>query len=181
MIRRPPRSTLFPYTTLFRSVARRHVMVYGGDREVGTAHTPPGEAQARKRLRRGHLVHQVEIDVDERRPLREPVHHVRVPDLLEQGAGDHPAAAAPARSRADAPSPAACALPSSDHGIIARSFAPTRSMRWSFSRMRSAWNRFAPLRHSSIHSRAKLPLRISARISCISSRTSSVMMRGPRV
>src|SRR3712207_9115156 len=25
MIRRPPRSTLFPYTTLFRSVARRHV------------------------------------------------------------------------------------------------------------------------------------------------------------
>src|SRR2546426_4285804 len=24
MIRRPPRSTLFPYTTLFRSVARRH-------------------------------------------------------------------------------------------------------------------------------------------------------------
>src|SRR3712207_7875497 len=25
MIRRPPRSTLFPYTTLFRSVQRRHV------------------------------------------------------------------------------------------------------------------------------------------------------------
>src|SRR5436309_8390714 len=25
MIRRPPRSTLFPYTTLFRSRARRHV------------------------------------------------------------------------------------------------------------------------------------------------------------
>src|SRR2546430_9378266 len=24
MIRRPPRSTLFPYTTLFRSIARRH-------------------------------------------------------------------------------------------------------------------------------------------------------------
>src|SRR2546425_3320742 len=24
MIRRPPRSTLFPYTTLFRSVGRRH-------------------------------------------------------------------------------------------------------------------------------------------------------------
>src|SRR2546422_6108420 len=26
MIRRPPRSTLFPYTTLFRSLARRHEM-----------------------------------------------------------------------------------------------------------------------------------------------------------
>src|SRR3712207_9431586 len=25
MIRRPPRSTLFPYTTLFRSLVRRHV------------------------------------------------------------------------------------------------------------------------------------------------------------
>src|SRR3712207_7741509 len=27
MIRRPPRSTLFPYTTLFRSLARTHVEV----------------------------------------------------------------------------------------------------------------------------------------------------------
>src|SRR5256885_4014338 len=27
MIRRPPRSTLFPYTTLFRSRLRRHVVV----------------------------------------------------------------------------------------------------------------------------------------------------------
>src|SRR5438270_2580702 len=29
MIRRPPRSTLFPYTTLFRSPARRTVVVSG--------------------------------------------------------------------------------------------------------------------------------------------------------
>src|SRR2546427_3279607 len=28
MIRRPPRSTLFPYTTLFRSVCRSHFMGY---------------------------------------------------------------------------------------------------------------------------------------------------------
>src|SRR2546428_6100302 len=35
MIRRPPRSTLFPYTTLFRSVglrARRHRVANGGPR-----------------------------------------------------------------------------------------------------------------------------------------------------
>src|SRR5688572_32231065 len=34
MIRRPPRSTLFPYTTLFRSIGRRRVSVPGivGDR-----------------------------------------------------------------------------------------------------------------------------------------------------
>src|SRR5260221_5989907 len=29
MIRRPPRSTLFPYTTLFRSAARPHAVVEG--------------------------------------------------------------------------------------------------------------------------------------------------------
>src|SRR3712207_8715195 len=29
MIRRPPRSTLFPYTTLFRSFARRHIEAAG--------------------------------------------------------------------------------------------------------------------------------------------------------
>src|SRR5256885_16287676 len=29
MIRRPPRSTLFPYTTLFRSVAHRRLLVVG--------------------------------------------------------------------------------------------------------------------------------------------------------
>src|SRR5205809_5807623 len=31
MIRRPPRSTLFPYTTLFRSVARGHHVGAGGE------------------------------------------------------------------------------------------------------------------------------------------------------
>src|SRR5947199_7793860 len=31
MIRRPPRSTLFPYTTLFRSIAAPHGIVYSTD------------------------------------------------------------------------------------------------------------------------------------------------------
>src|SRR2546426_7864402 len=30
MIRRPPRSTLFPYTTLFRSLHRQHLSIYSG-------------------------------------------------------------------------------------------------------------------------------------------------------
>src|SRR5260221_5348607 len=30
MIRRPPRSTLFPYTTLFRSISLKNVIVIGG-------------------------------------------------------------------------------------------------------------------------------------------------------
>src|SRR5258707_5416126 len=38
MIRRPPRSTLFPYTTLFRSQRRRHI-----DR-AGRARAPRGRA-----------------------------------------------------------------------------------------------------------------------------------------
>src|SRR5260221_9099813 len=36
MIRRPPRSTLFPYTTLFRSVRRRRT--FGGAKWGGAAH-----------------------------------------------------------------------------------------------------------------------------------------------
>src|SRR2546427_6444178 len=34
MIRRPPRSTLFPYTTLFRSVEHEQPAAVGGDYEV---------------------------------------------------------------------------------------------------------------------------------------------------
>src|SRR2546430_8343734 len=34
MIRRPPRSTLFPYTTLFRSVDRDRLCARGQDREA---------------------------------------------------------------------------------------------------------------------------------------------------
>src|SRR5260370_32670130 len=37
MIRRPPRSTLFPYTTLFRSEAERTALVGGGDGAVSFA------------------------------------------------------------------------------------------------------------------------------------------------
>src|SRR5262245_64335629 len=35
MIRRPPRSTLFPYTTLFRSVVAPHLRRRGADRGIG--------------------------------------------------------------------------------------------------------------------------------------------------
>src|SRR2546425_7352540 len=52
MIRRPPRSTLFPYTTLFRSVLGHRV------REQPVAHRPrPGQRfVARRRL---HLEHEM--------------------------------------------------------------------------------------------------------------------------
>src|SRR5688572_31363848 len=63
MIRRPPRSTLFPYTTLFRSDASRDVQFIqtGGDPETFAAFvsgsidvanlTPPTDAQDRKSTR----------------------------------------------------------------------------------------------------------------------------------
>src|SRR5437867_9589297 len=40
MIRRPPRSTLFPYTTLFRSVSRRTA-----DAELGKQHDCPEQSR----------------------------------------------------------------------------------------------------------------------------------------
>src|SRR2546427_9325267 len=58
MIRRPPRSTLFPYTTLFRSVALRvPTMQLGGAikanpelaRDLGYRHSPVDEAHVRNR------------------------------------------------------------------------------------------------------------------------------------
>src|SRR5256885_4442607 len=71
MIRRPPRSTLFPYTTLFRSPGMRvgvevgvapppvgHVRVELGRGEVGVAEHLLNGAQDRKstRLNSSHLV-----------------------------------------------------------------------------------------------------------------------------
>src|SRR5436190_13382223 len=52
MIRRPPRSTLFPYTTLFRSSLRRH--------------RPPPDRR-RRRLPRHPVLHQLPADPRQRR------------------------------------------------------------------------------------------------------------------
>src|SRR3712207_8993828 len=59
MIRRPPRSTLFPYTTLFRSAlvpAADHVA--GAEREAeGLAPVPRGVELLAGRVRDAHVVH----------------------------------------------------------------------------------------------------------------------------
>src|SRR5437870_8844955 len=58
MIRRPPRSTLFPYTTLFRSHGDafhgRSRMV--GSRHEGDEHTTRSEEHTSELQSRGHLV-----------------------------------------------------------------------------------------------------------------------------
>ena len=46
-------------------VDRRHVVVLGGDGQIGPAHRAPGEPQPVERLRAGDLVHEVQIDVDQ--------------------------------------------------------------------------------------------------------------------
>src|SRR5260370_13660237 len=53
MIRRPPRSTLFPYTTLFRS-----------------QHATPGS----RRLQLGHVLHQARTGPNERARIRSEEH-----------------------------------------------------------------------------------------------------------
>src|SRR3712207_8210867 len=52
MIRRPPRSTLFPYTTLFRSTRRGHAPVGGGLRSLGIPRHGTGAGRARRSDRR---------------------------------------------------------------------------------------------------------------------------------
>src|SRR5690242_21872555 len=56
MIRRPPRSTLFPYTTLFRS---RHGSTAGrapaGGRAVGVGRAPPARDRKSTRLNSSHM------------------------------------------------------------------------------------------------------------------------------
>src|SRR3989440_9085678 len=52
MIRRPPRSTLFPYTTLFRS-RQAHVRIRGGMHEIG---------RSRPAVAREHLVEPDHVD-----------------------------------------------------------------------------------------------------------------------
>src|SRR3712207_7096498 len=61
MIRRPPRSTLFPYTTLFRSLGIRfHLLVEGGDRQVqgleGGVPSQRGDLEPLLGFSRGHSV-----------------------------------------------------------------------------------------------------------------------------
>src|SRR5688572_31700327 len=64
MFRRPPRSTLFPYTTLFRSVAFRAVVAGLARRERRRAqHGRAGRVQVR-RSRQGHQCDRKKLAVN---------------------------------------------------------------------------------------------------------------------
>src|SRR2546426_4772797 len=84
MIRRPPRSTLFPYTTLFRSeVARAEQLREADDLRPG----PRGFADF------GDAVREVGVGVGRHRHLNEPNLHAG----NVRGAGEGGRAPAPAR------------------------------------------------------------------------------------
>src|SRR6185436_14850372 len=52
-------------------------------REIGPADAAAGEPKPVERLRRGHLVDEVQVDEEQRRRFRLVAHDVRVPDALE--------------------------------------------------------------------------------------------------
>ena len=57
----------------------------GGDGEVGPTHAAVGHAQPVERLRGGHLVHQVQVDVEQvGLAVSAFGHQMAVPDLLAQ-------------------------------------------------------------------------------------------------
>src|SRR2546422_6343618 len=70
MIRRPPRSTLFPYTTLFRSLLQFHVLQWPRVREAAD------QVDAR-------LLHARADAPDERQLVDRDVGHPVVEDLLD--------------------------------------------------------------------------------------------------
>src|SRR5256885_2617958 len=65
MIRRPPRSTLFPYTTLFRSPpARQQALAHGSDRWLGMSAEQRDKARER-------FSHWRELPPQQRHALRD--------------------------------------------------------------------------------------------------------------
>src|SRR2546422_3693727 len=102
MIRRPPRSTLFPYTTLFRSLAAMVAppphsggparRLHAHDRAVAGTGPPPARPgrPVRAAQRPGPRVHR-RIGPDQRRPAAPRPGHVPPYDLAAPLRWTHPA------------------------------------------------------------------------------------------
>src|SRR5688572_31774541 len=76
MIRRPPRSTLFPYTTLFRSVAARHPQQVGAAIAGDAAHERDRQVVEQLRQEVIHRCHErfTELCALDRRAPRSEEH-----------------------------------------------------------------------------------------------------------
>src|SRR5256885_12499715 len=75
MIRRPPRSTLFPYTTLFRSLLKRRLLLrQGGGVRRADVHAGRVAARARPAHERPELLRVLEDHESGRKILRSEEH-----------------------------------------------------------------------------------------------------------
>ena len=66
------------------AVIGRDIMVHHGERRIRAAHFAPRGAQAIKCLRRGHFMGQMQVNVEQRRAIRQGFHHMGSPNLVEQ-------------------------------------------------------------------------------------------------
>src|SRR5690349_24157563 len=73
MIRRPPRSTLFPYTTLFRSLVRGACA-----RDLASGLVATGELQQEADLRRVNFSSSLELGAGDRKSTRLNSSHVEI-------------------------------------------------------------------------------------------------------
>ena len=69
-----------------RAIRGRHVMIYYGQRLLRRMYLAPRRAQAFEGLRRGHLVHEMAVDIEQTGSVRLLVHQVVVPDLVVESA-----------------------------------------------------------------------------------------------
>ena len=68
-------------------VGRRHIVVRHGQGGVGTTHLAAIDPQAFKGLGAGDFVHQMAVDIEKRRTVRQRLYVVSRPDLVIQGLG----------------------------------------------------------------------------------------------
>ena len=78
------------------AVRGRHVVVDHQQRLLRRPHLAAGQPQPLERLRRGHFVNDVPVDVDEAGAVRLLMDQMIVPDLVVQGAGLHCVSISPA-------------------------------------------------------------------------------------
>ena len=72
-----------------RQIPGGGVVICRGHRKVGTANGTASHSKPIERLRRGDLVDEVEVDIDDGRFARLFVDHVGVPNLLEHSLRGH--------------------------------------------------------------------------------------------
>ena len=71
----------------FGAIGGRHVVVDHGQRLLRRVHLAAGGAQPFERLRRGHFVHQMAVDIEQAGAVLGLVHQMVVPDLVVQRGG----------------------------------------------------------------------------------------------